>query len=380
MDDEADSLDSLKIALDDTFHIVTATNAIDGYSMLKQHKDSIGVLMTDQRMPGESGTELLEKARALDSGIIRILVTAYSDISAAIDAVNMGAIYKYVSKPWDVRELEITLKQALDFFQLRRERDELLGDKLSVTYSMVLTDRIMMLGLIGVGLHERFRDAPAAVRSYLEFVGLGLRRDSISIERLNEISVWERFYKRAIVDAEALARVLGTLSSEPTGATDERDLVALALETAKEAGLPVEHEATGDTHLIPCESHTKQMFMFLWRTLAAISSTNCRLLIEDGAMTVACTIDSDASGGTRYLFNPFASRDPSHTSEIGSTLLAFFVIAYHCGFRVSGSGFKDGAFECRIVLPPAVKPPKDLQSTPLQSALINETLWERIMD
>ena len=91
-----------------------------------------------------------------------------------------------------------TLKLAWDYFNLQRERDELLREKLSVTYSTVIADRIMMLGLIGVVLNDRFRRAPSAVRSYLRFVGAGLRRDSVSIQQLGEVSVWERYHRKAV--------------------------------------------------------------------------------------------------------------------------------------------------------------------------------------
>ena len=74
---------------------MTASNALDGYKLVEEHKDDIGLLMTDQRMPGEKGVWLLERTRQLQPRIIRILVTAYADMDAAIAAVNSGAIYKY---------------------------------------------------------------------------------------------------------------------------------------------------------------------------------------------------------------------------------------------------------------------------------------------
>ena len=111
VDDEEKSLKYFTRAFEDQFRIYTATNAQDGFGLLKQHKDEIGILMTDQRMPGEKGRGLLEKARQLRPRIIRILATAYSDIDAAVDAVNTGAIYKYVHKPWDMPQLEITLRR-----------------------------------------------------------------------------------------------------------------------------------------------------------------------------------------------------------------------------------------------------------------------------
>src|SRR5204863_6944067 len=121
VDDEEKSLKYFTRAFDEHFTIYTASSAADGFRLLEQHKDEIGVLMTDQRMPGEKGVQLLEKTRQLRPKIIRILATAYADMDAAIAAVNSGAIYKYVTKPWDPPQLEITLARGLEFFMLQRE-------------------------------------------------------------------------------------------------------------------------------------------------------------------------------------------------------------------------------------------------------------------
>src|SRR5205809_3995666 len=128
VDDEEKSLKYFTRAFEDQFRIFTAANAQDGRKILEQHKDEIGLLMTDQRMPGEKGVQLLEKARQLRPRIVRILATAYSDMDAAIAAVNTGAIYKYVTKPWDPVELSNTLKRGLEFFMVQHERDQLLRE------------------------------------------------------------------------------------------------------------------------------------------------------------------------------------------------------------------------------------------------------------
>src|SRR3982074_3174802 len=84
VDDEEKSLKYFARAFEDQFRIFTAANAQDGYKLLEEHKDDIGLLMTDQRMPGEKGVWLLEKARQLRPRIVRILATAYSDMDAAL--------------------------------------------------------------------------------------------------------------------------------------------------------------------------------------------------------------------------------------------------------------------------------------------------------
>ena len=145
VDDEEKSLKNFTRAFGDDFRILTAPSAQEGLKLLEQYKDEIGLLMTDQRMPGENGVWLLERARQLQPRIVRILATAYSDMDAAIAAVNTGAIYKYVSKPWDPPQLEQTLKRGLEFFLVQRERDQLLLEKMSVLHNMMIADRIVSL-------------------------------------------------------------------------------------------------------------------------------------------------------------------------------------------------------------------------------------------
>ena len=88
VDDEEKSLKNFARAFSEEFRVFTAPTAQEGLKVLEEHKDDIGLLMTDQRMPGEKGVWLLEKARQLRPHIIRILATAYSDMDAAIGAVN----------------------------------------------------------------------------------------------------------------------------------------------------------------------------------------------------------------------------------------------------------------------------------------------------
>src|SRR5664279_2031909 len=146
VDDEEKSLKYFTRAFQDQFHIYTAASAQEGLKLLQEHKDEIGLLMTDQRMPGEKGVWLLEKARQLRPRIIRILATAYADMDAAIAAVNTGAIYKYVTKPWDPPQFELTLRQGLEFFMVQTERDQLLREKMSVLRNMMIADCMVSLG------------------------------------------------------------------------------------------------------------------------------------------------------------------------------------------------------------------------------------------
>src|SRR5512139_1749370 len=98
VDDEEKSLKMFSQAYGRNFRILTAPNAGEGYRLLEERHDEVGLLMSDQRMPGEKGVQFLERSRRAYPHIIRILATAYADIEAAISAVNTGAIYRYVTK------------------------------------------------------------------------------------------------------------------------------------------------------------------------------------------------------------------------------------------------------------------------------------------
>jgi two-component system, probable response regulator PhcQ len=146
VDDEEKSLKYFTRAFGDKFNILSAANADDGYRLLEQHRDEIALLMTDQRMPGEKGVEFLQRARQLRPEAIRILTTAYSDFDVAIEAVNSAAIYKYVTKPWDIPELEMILRQAYQFFTVQREHDLRLAAKFSEEEKPTAADQSAKFG------------------------------------------------------------------------------------------------------------------------------------------------------------------------------------------------------------------------------------------
>src|SRR5438445_11018408 len=174
--------------------------------------------MTDQRMPGEKGVWLLEKACALPPRIIRILATAYSDMEAAVAAVNTGAIYKYVAKPWDPPQLEATLKRALEFFLVQRERDQLLREKMSVLHNMMIADRIVSLGLLAAGLSHHIRNALVAVKTFLDLAPASMEAAKMDMDGLRNPDFWKEYYTNVqgqIGKINNMLKDLWTASEQP---------------------------------------------------------------------------------------------------------------------------------------------------------------------
>ncbi len=121
VDDEEKTRKAFLRLFQDEFKILLAGDGMEGFEIFQERKDEIGVIVTDQKMPRETGVKFLSRVAEVDSDIVRILSTAYAELDAAVAGVNEGGIYRYVTKPWDVPELEITLRRAMELFTLRKQ-------------------------------------------------------------------------------------------------------------------------------------------------------------------------------------------------------------------------------------------------------------------
>jgi CheY-like chemotaxis protein len=117
VDDESAHLRIFRKVWQDQFRILTASSADAGLSLLKQHRDDIGVLMVDSRMPGHKGVWLLEKARRIKPHMIRMYFSAYQTKDSLREACSIG-IHKFILIPYDPPEMEETLRVALRQFSL----------------------------------------------------------------------------------------------------------------------------------------------------------------------------------------------------------------------------------------------------------------------
>jgi DNA-binding NtrC family response regulator len=126
VDDEPDMLDSLRSLLRHDFQVYTASSGAEGAAILEKHE--IHVVMTDQRMPQMTGVAFLTKIKNEHPEAIRLIFTGYADISAVIDAINQGNVFRYVCKPWDPEQLIATLQEAGEQYDLILERRGLLED------------------------------------------------------------------------------------------------------------------------------------------------------------------------------------------------------------------------------------------------------------
>lgn len=126
VDDEPDVVDILARTFERRYDVLTATSGTEALELLKERP--VDLLVTDQKMPDISGIDLVARAREIGADVTAILLTGYTDPQDLIEAINRGQVFRYVTKPWDVTELTVTLKNALDQHTLRRERELLLSE------------------------------------------------------------------------------------------------------------------------------------------------------------------------------------------------------------------------------------------------------------
>jgi response regulator RpfG family c-di-GMP phosphodiesterase len=124
VDDEENVLSSLKrLFLYEKIEIFTANSGREGLEILKG--GAFSVIVSDQRMPEMSGAEFLEKARRISPDSVRIVLTGYADVNAAMDAINKGGAYRYITKPWNENDLIIAILNAVEMANLIRENKHL---------------------------------------------------------------------------------------------------------------------------------------------------------------------------------------------------------------------------------------------------------------
>ncbi len=120
IDDEANILNAIKRLLrHEPWGIHCVTRAQEAFALLKQIP--IQVVVTDQRMPEMAGIDFLSSLREQRPEIVRMMMTGFSETPVAIDAINRGEVFRFITKPWNDEEFKATLRQAFDHFDLRSE-------------------------------------------------------------------------------------------------------------------------------------------------------------------------------------------------------------------------------------------------------------------
>jgi signal transduction histidine kinase len=200
VDDEPEVLQSVSHLLRMKYRVLTRPNGSEALEVLRTGED-VQVIMSDQRMPGMTGVELLRKANEVRPETTRLLFTAHADIHTVIDAINQGHIFRYVAKPWNPDELEAIVHQAVEHHNLIVEKNRLVGELQSINAKLTEANRLkgafievashelntpvtVVLGMTELWKMSQSAAASPAERQWVDRIGSAANRLARTVERM----------------------------------------------------------------------------------------------------------------------------------------------------------------------------------------------------
>ncbi len=352
VDDEEKSLKYFRKAYEKDFKVITASSASEALKVLERESEGVGIVITDQRMPGQTGVELLGRVRNIKSKIIRMLTTAYSDLDGAIDAVNSGAIFKYVVKPWNVRELRGYLLRGMEFFLIQEERDTLLREKLSILQRMIITDRIHSLAVLAAGLSHQIRNPMTALKTFLDLAPKKLLEElPESTKQLKNPAFWGEFWAVAQRESERILHIIESVAEavvEPSqhfdGAVHLNDLIGNRIEGIREQAklkeISIQVDIVPDLPLFKAdEAMMGRLFTILFKKMVQLNPLGKPIFIRaHDTVPIWGTQGTEVlitGGGPKWtddlvasLFTAFSLSEENYR-DLGLDLLPAFFIAHH---------------------------------------------------
>ncbi|MDR3594777.1 ATP-binding protein [Clostridium sp.] len=189
VDDELANLEALTRVLEENYNIIKAKDGFEALNILENDPDSakINLIISDQRMPGMTGVEFLKQTISMVPNAIRIILTGFMDVNDIIDAINEGNIYKFLLKPLEPTDLLISVKRALEAYELEAKNIKLIeqlkdmNEKLEKNKTYLNTifnsvnDAIFIYDMYGNILDANETASVMYGYSYKELVGFNIR-------------------------------------------------------------------------------------------------------------------------------------------------------------------------------------------------------------
>ncbi|MBL7995540.1 response regulator [bacterium] len=199
VDDEIRVLDVLIKTFESDYVVLSANNGFDALEILRH--SPVKVIITDERMPKMSGMAFLKEAKLIIPHTVNIILTAYTDLSVAIDAINSGIVYRYLVKPWDTDELRITIRQAFERFDLLNDNKNLTEELLSKNRELernilelketqdklVRTEKLAVVGQLTASIGHELRNPLSRIKTAAALMKNEIREATSETDELLKI-------------------------------------------------------------------------------------------------------------------------------------------------------------------------------------------------
>jgi len=209
VDDEEAILETMTFTFMDLYEVLSTSDPKKALSILEENRP-VAVVITDQRMPGMTGVELLEQVYDRFPETVRIILTGFADSEAMIQAINAGHIYGYVNKPWEPDELKTMVRRAVELHGLTMENRRLVEDLREANLFLAGVMDRLRTGAIAVDREGIVRAVNEPARAFV-----GLDGD------VRGCSIREVLGRRGL---EELGETVRTLAEESGGSFEEVDL------------------------------------------------------------------------------------------------------------------------------------------------------------
>ena len=402
VDDEEKALKYFQKAFQDEFRVLTAISVKEAEKIIEHEDGKIGIVITDQRMPGETGVDLLGRVRRLKPNIIRMLTTAYSDLDSAIESVNSGAIFKYIVKPWDLRDLRGCLLRGMEFFLIQQERDTLLKEKFSMLERLIVMDRVRSLALLVAGLGHHIRNPMTALKTFLDLIPKKLRDELSDSRRLKNPEFWDDFWTLAARESEHVLKIIDSVGEAVVHPSDYfsgpyslndliSDGVAWARDKTRTQGGSIFIDVALDLpRFLADEKMLKRFFQNILKGMVTINPLGMNITLRAVEKTnvwgtegvrIWVTEDGPAwtDNQTEALFTPFSVTVGSLQDPGLDLLAAFFIIHHHSGdiqvHKISPFG---PGFEILLPFNPEAAQHPSMEDDYLKKIMTHSETWDEL--
>lgn len=371
VDDERQVLEGLKLRLLRRFEVHTAGDGATALDVLRRNQ-GIVVVLSDLRMPGMSGVELLEQCRDVAPATVRMLLTGHADFESAIAAVNKGFVFRFLLKPCPPEVVDAAFDDAVEQYRIATADRDLLEAKVNeVSQRLLRAEQLATLGTLASAVGHELNNVTTVFVSLVEAVQEQAHDGKPPLgEDLDELA---RVGAHLKAHAQQLLR-LGRPSSEPSTALDLRDVardtLAMLQLSGKTKRLTVEPRfGSAPARVVARRTHLEQVLLNLVGNAADATAEvqgrpgHITVTIEAGVGEVRCRIDDNGCGipadKQQTVFEPFYTTKPEGKGTgLGLPVVRQIVESY--GGRVELTSRPGDGSTFTVILPAGVAVPAEV--------------------
>lgn len=366
VDDEEKSLKYFEAIFEDLATIYTASSPEEGYAVFCENHDKIGLVLSDNKMPNESGLSFLSRVREFDPAPLRFLVTAFADLDSAVDSLNDGLLYSYLSKPWDPEDLEHRIIKALGHFSLMQERTRLVREKAEAFDQLMMADKAASIGILSTGLNHHMRNALTVIRTFHDLLPIQLSEE-LEGDPV-DTSFWKDYYEEVGGQIGRMTSMLNNLAEGTSGGmvTFDDEVNVEEVIRASETIILNERPDIGVSVIahepIPVlkgnSQRISQMLRMLFDEVAANLPDGGNVEVGISTLEKGETVQVEVLDDGHLipkeelsrLFDPFYVRS-DRPEDLGTNLMACYLTVFYHGGNIRAEHSDDGRNRIVFTLP-----------------------------